>query len=261
VFAIAIGAALLLGLLEAVQLFVRSATVGPGIPWSEALVLTLPRWVLLGLLAPAVGAVTARFPLGRSVWRRAILAHVPAAILFAVLHLTACVIVYGFLLEGMPNRFPFRLSYLMTVYFAGDLLVYGALAWVFTAARLARESRDRAVAFSRLEAQLTRSQLDALRAQLQPHFLFNALNAASVLARKGDSERVMRMLGSLGDLLRASLDRSLPHEVPLERELALLDRYAEIQTTRFGERITFARDVDAEALLFVFAILLILVIL
>jgi sensor histidine kinase YesM len=104
------------------------------------------------------------------------------------------------------------------------------------------------VAVSRLEARLTQAQLDALRAQLHPHFLFNALNATSVLARKGDSERVMRMLGSLGDLLRASLDRGLPHEVPLERELDLLDRYAEIQTTRFGDRVRFEREVDAAAL-------------
>ena len=247
-FAVAIGSALLLGLLEAFQLFVRSGTVGQRLPWSEALVLTLPRWILLGLLAPGVGAMTSWFPLGRAAWQRAILAHVPAAVLFAVIHLAACVVVYGFLLEGMPNRFPFRLSYLLSVYFARDLFVYGALAWVFTAARLARESRDRAIAVSQLEARLTQAQLDALRSQLHPHFLFNALNATSVLARKGDSEGVVRMLGSLGDLLRASLDKDLAHEVPLARELALLDRYAEIQTVRFGDRLAFVRDIDTGAL-------------
>jgi len=242
------GAPLLLGGLEAAQLFVRAASGEAPMPWADALLLTLPRWLLLGALAPGVEIVTTRFPLSRESLARALAAHVPAGVLFAVLHLAGCVVVYGFLIEGIPNRFPFRFSRLLTVYLAGDLLIYGALVAVFSALRLAGESRERTLAASRLEAELRDAQLDTLRAQLNPHFIFNVLNAASVLARKGDGEGVLRMLGALSELLRTSLDPSLRREVALSSEMALLERYIEIQSARFADRLTVHRSVSPETL-------------
>lgn len=240
------GAPLLLGILEAAQLFVRSAGGGTPVSWSEAFLLTLPRWFLLGALAPGVEFVTRRFQISRESWPRALAVHLPAGAAFAVLHLAGCVVVYGFLIEGIPNRFPFRFSRLLTVYFAGDLLIYGALVGIFSALRLAGESRERALAASHLRARLHEAQLEALRAQLNPHFLFNALNATSVLARKGDREGVLRMLCALGDLLRTSLDTSLRHEVALSSEMEFLDRYIEIQATRFADRLTVRKSVAPE---------------
>jgi two-component system, LytTR family, sensor kinase len=242
------GASLLLGLLETVQVYVRNAIDAHPIPASEALLMTLPRWLLLGALAPAVAAIAARVPLGLGRWRRAVAVHVPAAVAFAVLHLVACVIVYGFLLEGMPNRFPSRLSRLLTVYFAGDLLVYGALVGTVTAIRYGREARMRAIASSQLEARFAEARLEALRAQLNPHFLFNALNATSVMAMKGERDSVVRMLGAIADLLRMALDRKLPHEVPLSAEMAMVDGYVAIQTARFPDRLTVRKEIESEAL-------------
>jgi signal transduction histidine kinase len=242
------GAALILGLLEAAQLYVRNAMDAHPLPASEALLLTLPRWLILGALAPLVAAVANRVPLDHGRWRRALPVHVAAGTTFALLHLVACVIVYGFLLEGMPNRFPFRLSRLLTVYFAGDLLIYGALVGIITAVRYSREARMRAIASSNLEARLAEARLEALRAQLNPHFLFNALNATSVLAMKGERESVVRMLGAIADLLRIALDKKLPHEIPLSAELAMIDGYVEIQTARFSDRLTVLKEISDEAL-------------
>ena len=245
--AVAIGASLFLGTLETVQVYVRSATEGRPMSWAAAFALTLPRWLILGLLAPGVAAMTARFPPGRAPRFRTVTAHAAAAVLFALLHLAACVVVYGFIIEGQPNQFPERLSKLLTVYLAGDVLVYAAVVGVLTALRLAGESRDRAVQASRLEARLSEARLDALRAQREPHFLFNTLNATSVLAMKSDHDGVVRTLDALGDLLRATLDPALPREVPLARELALLARYAAIQSVRFGDRFMLREDVAGDA--------------
>jgi two-component system LytT family sensor kinase len=218
------------------------------IPVSQALLLTLPRWLLLGALAPAVAALAVRVPIGHGRRLRAIAIHLAAGAMFAFVHLAACVVVYGFLIEGIPNRFPARLSRLLTVYLAGDLLVYGALVGVVTAFREWRAARQRALAASRLEAQFAAAHLDALRAQLNPHFLFNALNVTSVMAMKGEREAAVRMLGALADLLRVALDPQLPHEVPLSAELAIADGYIAIQTARFPDRLTVRKEIARETL-------------
>jgi len=87
-----------------------------------------------------------------------------------------------------------------------------------------------------------------LRGQLNPHFLFNTLNAISTMALKGEQENVVRTLGYLGELLRVSLDDELPQEVPLSEELEFLDRYLDIQRTRFGDRLTIHRSIDPAVL-------------
>jgi two-component system, LytTR family, sensor kinase len=92
------------------------------------------------------------------------------------------------------------------------------------------------------ERQLASSKLDALRSQLRPHFLFNTLNAISVLARK-DPDKSQAMLLRLSSLLRRSLDEEA-HEVPLRQELAFLEDYLDIQRVRFGDKLHVRLDID-----------------
>lgn len=98
-----------------------------------------------------------------------------------------------------------------------------------------------------LETRLVRSQLDALRMQLHPHFLFNTLNSISVLMRK-DVEAADRMLLQLSSLLRVTLSENEAHEIPLEQELAILERYLEIEKIRFEDRLTVRMAIDPESL-------------
>jgi sensor histidine kinase YesM len=100
----------------------------------------------------------------------------------------------------------------------------------------------------RLEAGLAQARLAALRAQLDPHFLFNTLNAVSALALRGEREGVVKALSTLSDLLRATLGGAPTQEVALSDELALLDRYLEIQRLRFSDRLSVVRDIDASVL-------------
>lgn len=97
-----------------------------------------------------------------------------------------------------------------------------------------------------LTAGLTQARLDALRLQLQPHFLFNTLNAISTLVHR-DANAADELIGDLSDLLRASLENK-DHEVPLAREIELLDRYLAIEKTRLGERLRIVRSIDPMAI-------------
>jgi LytS/YehU family sensor histidine kinase len=106
-----------------------------------------------------------------------------------------------------------------------------------------RRYREREVIASALEAQLARAQLSALRAQLHPHFLFNALNTISALIPR-DPSAADRMIERLGELLRRSLDAEGAAEVPLEEELRFLDGYLEIERARFRDRLAVTTRVD-----------------
>ena len=128
-----------------------------------------------------------------------------------------------------------------------DLLVYsgvvGALYAVSHAAEVRRRERDAAA----LEAELARAQLHALRARLQPHFLFNALQGIAALVPR-DPDAAVRMTAALGDLLRATLQRPGDQEVPLRDELRLLGSYLEVETARFRDRLRVTYDVAPDAL-------------
>jgi LytS/YehU family sensor histidine kinase len=125
---------------------------------------------------------------------------------------------------------------------AWNLLVYGGLVGLAHAIDARARLRHREIESARLETQLTRAQLHSLQLQLQPHFLFNTLHAIGVLNQEAP-DRATRMIASLGDLLRASLDTRATQEIPLDRELELLAHYLEIESIRFSDRLTIAVDV------------------
>jgi two-component system, LytTR family, sensor kinase len=107
--------------------------------------------------------------------------------------------------------------------------------------------RANALRAAQLEASLTEAKLHALELQIQPHFLFNTMNAISSLVRNRRNDEAVTMLAGLSDLLRYTLDHAGHQRVALEEELAMLRRYLEIQRTRFVDRMTFAIDVTADA--------------
>jgi hypothetical protein len=105
-----------------------------------------------------------------------------------------------------------------------------------------QRARRLEVSAAQLNEQLTRAQLDTLRAQLNPHFLFNALNSVAVLARRGNVAEVEHMVTRLGDLLRHSLESSRAQLVTLRLELEAVRRYLDIEQVRFGDRLVVSID-------------------
>jgi hypothetical protein len=125
--------------------------------------------------------------------------------------------------------------------------IYWCIVGVCWAANYYRELRERERRALELESRLSQANLQALKAQLQPHFLFNTLNAIAALVHK-DPNAADEVLGSLSELLRMTLDASDQHEVPLRREMEFLDRYMEIQQLRFGDRLRVERCIADETL-------------
>ena len=220
----------------------------PRLAQGGALAASLAEWWAWGLLAPAIMAVDTRLPFsGRQMGRR-LLAHLVLGPIFTVcfVYLAAAlsallgvgswhrVLGWRLLLQSFQGSFPWG----MVVY----CLIVGVWeAYIYNRQYLAAELRS-----EKLERSFSEARLNALRMQLDPHFLFNALNTIS--AQVAQEPRVARkMIEHLGDLLRLSLDSTSRHEITLQEELAFLDHYLAIQKIRFGEKLRVHIDVAPEA--------------
>jgi two-component system, LytTR family, sensor kinase len=238
------------GLIEGVQQHWRGAFSPNPLSWPAAMGMALPPWVVYGLLAPGAFLLTERFRLDRPPRWAALLVHLLGAGLFAVVHqytvaqffvtTNSGALAFGFVL--------LKFQKLLAVNFAADVVIYCAFVGGFHALLYYREYRARELTASQLETGLTQARLEALRAQLNPHFLFNTLNAISALALKGDRDGVVQMLSLLSDLLRLSLDRHLPQAIPLTDEMAFIDRYLELQRIRFSDRLGIRKEIAPDTL-------------
>lgn len=141
---------------------------------------------------------------------------------------------------GRGGGGPFRIS------LVNDLITAGGVLAAAIARDASRRYRAREAQATRLQGQLAEARLDALRRQLDPHFLFNTLNAVSALVER-DPRGVRRMIARLSDLLRHSMDGDGAAEIPLERELALLQLYVDIMMVRFQGRLEVRTAVDPAA--------------
>jgi LytS/YehU family sensor histidine kinase len=124
-----------------------------------------------------------------------------------------------------------------------DLLAYSAIIGLAHSVHFYRRFREREHRALVLEASLVNARLNTLRAQLQPHFLFNSLNAIAALLRR-DPRLAESTLMSLSELLRLALSQSERQEVALSEELALVQHYLEIQQTRFGDKLQVQQDIE-----------------
>jgi two-component sensor histidine kinase len=212
---------------------------GQRLSWMQAFAISGVNWLLWALLTPIVIWFGRRLPItSRAWWRVAI--HLPICLILLIAkQLLANRVVDAAV--GM-RHYP---APLLTLYVS--FFTYFTILGVDVAIRQARARRERDVRTSQLEAELARAQLDALRIQLQPHFLFNALNSISALMRE-DVEAADVMLTRLAGLLRATLDRSDAQESRLEDEMAFVNEYIEIQRVRFGDRLTVRMEVAADTL-------------
>jgi two-component system, LytTR family, sensor kinase len=231
------------------QNYLLQARFGRPLEWQRVLVL----WLLCGyswlILTPFVLRLANRFPLERGKLLTSIPIQLIAGSLFSVLSLTIFTVASRNILkrDGKPGTFWEDLQNLIIGEFHTELLVYWAIIGIVNSLNYYRKYQERELKASQLEARLVESQLEALRAQLHPHFLFNTLNSISVLMRK-DVELADRMLLQLSGLLRATLTKDTAHEIPLRKELEFLERYLEIEQTRFQDRLTIRMLIDPAAL-------------
>ena len=238
-----------LGLLEATKGYVVG---GQRYVWWWSLVANMPWWCGWAVLTPLAFRIAARWPITARRWSYPVAIHVVAAFGLSAVHLIGTAYITYWLTRGRAAPTVGRqISVFMMNYFVVDLVIYAAIVGVYFAIDYARRWRESTVASAKLETRAARlelglaeARLQALRMELNPHFLFNTLNAISGLVRKHESDAAVGMLARLGDLLRVTLDRDLPQQITIEDELALLQQYLDIERVRFGARLNVSMELD-----------------
>ena len=199
--------------------------------WGLSLAYSLGQWWIWAILTPVVFWCAARFPLERGHLLARLPLHLLIGLIVAIIKVRA---------EGFVRQWLFGVSpYLLINNLALQMLIYWALVGVAHALDAYGRSRQFA---AEVQARLGRAQLELLRTQLQPHFLFNALNAIAELVHE-DPERADRMIGRLSNLLRSTLDAGDRPFVTLDEEIGLVRSYLHIQEARFGNRLSVRIDI------------------
>jgi signal transduction histidine kinase len=199
------------------------------------LIQTLP-WIPVTLAAIAL---TKRFPLSRHTWKRHLLAHGIAVAMLAFV--ANILVVLGYWVNaGVFNGVGTLLSQGLlwaTVNFHVALLIYVSVVAITHAMLYYQRTRAQELMRARIEGQLARARLQALTAQIRPHFLFNTLHTIGQLWRSGRSDDADAVLDQLGSLFTRVQTSTSKVEVPLAEELELVEAYLAIEKARFRDRL------------------------
>ena len=238
----------LLGYLDALGTYAQSYSfTTPGkyyLAWNKALIWDLAKWNLWVLLAPPVLWLGRETYLERRPSR--ISAYALIGICFAVLH-SALLTFIQFFIIFRADDLVFFLKYKYFVLIFDSLtgfITYGLILVSGQALSYYKQAREGELKSARLETQLAQAQLQALKMQLQPHFLFNALHSISSHLR--DAETARRMITRLGDFLRLTLTNAGSQEITLKEELEFLRCYLDIESTRFRDRLVVEMEIEPE---------------
>jgi two-component system LytT family sensor kinase len=231
------------------QTWATYAVKGESLPFSTPLLWAFSAWIGWLVLAPVVFWLARRFPVERPDVTRHLMLHLVFALLAGVL----VGLVY-YLMEAVTGQLwdtTLSAGALALMYGTKNIvlgtLVYGGMVSLSHGLEYYRRYRERELRATQLMAQLSKAELEVLKMQLQPHFLFNTLHAISALVHS-DPESADRIITRLGDLLRMSLQSNGTQEVPLRAELEFVEKYADIQRTRFRDRLDIRLEAPPEAL-------------
>jgi signal transduction histidine kinase len=190
-----------------------------------------------------------RFPFGQGRWLRSLAVHVVAALVCGCVVACLSALTAELIRRELP-RPSITLNVLILFFVAklnNNIFFYGAILAIGNSLNYYRQFRERELISAQLESKLAQTQLQVLKMQLQPHFLFNTLNAISALIHQ-DVELADRMIARLGDLLRATLDNASQQEVAFKNELDFIEPYLEIEKARLGTRLTVHLRIDPEVM-------------
>ena len=232
-------------ILSALDSYVQSRLAGQRhVPWPN-LIFSSSEWLFLAALTPIVIVLARRVPLRRDRIVRIIAIHAVGALLLCV-GWASLGILFGFLLRTYPWQGHFGrdyLSWIMTSVPWSVVMYFAFLGCVYAFTYFA-EAREREAQQARLSAQLAEARLGALRMQLNPHFLFNSLNALAVLVRDQKTSDASRMLERLGAVLRQVLQGEKRQDVPLSDELRFIEQYLAIEQVRFSDRLRVVWSIE-----------------
>lgn len=211
--------------------------VRQAVTWQSAYFLL---WIPITLV---VWRITATWtPEASGGWSGMLLRHTPVFFLTAAAHF-AIVAIIAMVAGVARGGFFANVTWQIGGRTHLQLLIYTAAAGTGMALVMHQRVRERELATIRLEAELSAARLDALRGQLQPHFLFNSLHSIASLARAGDTAGVVRLIAGFSDILRHLLTNG-ERRLALRDEMQLVERYLDIQRVRFADRLNVSIDID-----------------
>ena len=240
---------LLLGLIDAFRSYVSTYHNGTYyLKWSTALRWDLSGWLVWVPLIPLILRLADRLPIDRGNWPSRVLFYAPLGLALSLVRTLFPILVH---LAFVPSTSALsnwlaRRPYFLITDFLFALVFYGFVLAFGHARNYYRRYREEELHTSQLEAQLARAELQALKMQLHPHFLFNTLHSISSLQLE-DVAAAQKMTARLGDFLRLTLENAGIQEVSLRREIEFLKCYLDIEQVRFGRRLTTVIEVEPEA--------------
>jgi sensor histidine kinase YesM len=238
-----------IGIVFAFQGYFTSYRSERPMPFKDSLYIQMTWAYLFALATPLVLWAAARLPIEKSNWLRSSLLHIPISIILS------CVLT-GFGRVLIWLNFGYRMGKPLTwdsittfvlANFSEGIGIYLLIALTSYALNYYRRYREGQLRTLQLESQLSLAQLQALKMQLHPHFLFNTLHSISALLNQ-DPAAARKMITRLGDFLRLTLENSGSQEVTLEQEMAFLSCYLEIERIRFQNRLVTRFDIAPETL-------------
>lgn len=220
--------------------------------WWRILSWQLVVWYIWGCLTPLILWLGRRFPLEVKSQLRGLLVHLPVSAILSAIHIAAAtlirILIEPFDVWSDTRPFSDQYSDMLSNSFLFDFLICWAILGVGYAFDYHEKYRERETRASQLETKLAQAQLESLKMQLHPHFLFNTLHTIAGLVRSNQSKPAVDMIAGLSHLLRHALDSSGEQEVTLREEIKLVETYLGIQKVRFSDRLTVRMDIDPETL-------------
>jgi two-component system LytT family sensor kinase len=216
---------------------------GQPIVWRDMLTGRFADWYTCALFTPLFFWMGRRYPIDRKSWRTML----PLTLVVT----SVCVVIKYSVLVPIEHALGLNLgssiSNELSRNFANESMAFWAVIGIVHAFEFNRRYREREVAAADLRARLSEAQLEALRSQIHPHFLFNTLHSISTLMHR-DVDAADTMLTRLSDLLRLTMQHRGQNEISLRDELALVGEYIEIMRVRFGDRLTVRHAIRPDAL-------------
>ncbi len=243
---------LLLGLLDLLKNFVAAYNAGRIFAWDTTLKFVLIyslAWCLLSWPIYRLFQTTKKWS-----WPARLASQLPLSLVFAALHILIVSLSFSYLTylnaEQTPGFTEFYLTRISSRFLPAWLnstFAYWVMLIILFAFNYYEQYRQQSLHALRLASQLSQAELQALRMQVQPHFLFNAHNTIAMLIRRGQYEQATNMLSGMSDLLRATLTQKHTQLVPVQEEIDLMRQYLEIEQLRFEDTLQIKVAVDPRA--------------
>jgi len=236
------------GLLYSLQIYEIGVRSDAHFLFRQAMLHALPVWWAWVPLTPLIWILARRLPIRGAHGSRNIVLHVVASAIVASVVVLVSSWWFSMVLTPIAERTLTFREWIWAIFHSTSLHLHVLSYWLILGAvhivDYERRLRSEELARTQLDALAANARVQMLTQQIQPHFLFNALNALSTLILRKDTATAQRMVTALGDFLRATLRTGETHLVPLRDELALLSTYLAVEKVRWGDRLALRTEVE-----------------